>query len=652
MRNRPIGTTTGRGREAWAVFTLLLVAVLVPTAAVLWFMSEAMRNQEAAIRGRLEEVYRGQLLAAQGGLDAHWKGKVAAFSAVAPDESPAEIFAKLVSSQVCDSAIIYDGSGRISYPEAAEAKVVRKEEDWLEAERLEYTRRDLVAAAQRYAAIAEEANSVELAAQALQAQARCLARTGEKEKAIEVLADLQADDRYRYAEDEYGRFIAPNAHLLVLELMGGPSHRDFQKTASLLAERLNDYRTYIMPSNQRRFLMREVRRLMPGPPKFPTLEAEDIGADYVESGPPGPGTRELAPTPLRGIWQLSSPDGSLLALFREDRIVEEMASFIDAAVSVTGGSVRLLLPTAEKSGPEPFLAIPGGEYLPDWRLALYLEGPDPFAGAAKREMVRYLWAGLLVILAITIMAVFVARYVGRQMRLTDLKNDLIATVSHELKTPLSSIRALVDTLLEGRYRDERQVREYLDLIAKENVRLSRLIDNFLTFSRMERNKKAFQFGSLRAEEVVRQAREAVQERFVSGGYRLDVAVQPGLPPIVGDRDALTTVLLNLLDNAYKYSKNDKRVSLRAYSGDGCVCLEVEDNGIGLSRKAAKRVFDRFYQADQTLSRKGAGVGLGLSIVKFIVGAHGGLVSVESQPGKGSRFTVRLPVAGVEAPSQP
>jgi signal transduction histidine kinase len=230
------------------------------------------------------------------------------------------------------------------------------------------------------------------------------------------------------------------------------------------------------------------------------------------------------------------------------------------------------------------------------------------------------------------------------MRLTRLKNDLIATVSHELKTPLASMRMLVETLLSGRYRDAQQSREYLQLMAKENQRLSRLIDNFLTFSRMERSKAAFEFSEVTVEEIVSAAVDSGRDRFSGPGCRLEVDVAAGLPKITADRDALIAVLVNLLDNAYKYTRQDKRIALRAYASDGEVCLEVADNGIGLSRRAAKKVFDRFYQADRSLSRSAGGCGLGLSIVKFIVDAHGGSIDVASQPGKGSTFTVRLPIA--------
>jgi signal transduction histidine kinase len=215
-------------------------------------------------------------------------------------------------------------------------------------------------------------------------------------------------------------------------------------------------------------------------------------------------------------------------------------------------------------------------------------------------------------------------------------------VSHELKTPLSSIRLLVDTLLDQEPADPRQTREYLQLVARENERLSRLIDNFLTFSRIERGKQRFAAEPVEPADVAGRAIAALHDRLTDPACRFTLQAQPELPPIVGDCDSLVTVLVNLLDNALKCSGPQKQIALRVYSSANHVVFAVEDNGIGLSARDKRRVFDRFYQVDQRLTRTTGGCGLGLCIVKSIVAAHGGSVQVESQPGKGSTFIVTLP----------
>ena len=206
------------------------------------------------------------------------------------------------------------------------------------------------------------------------------------------------------------------------------------------------------------------------------------------------------------------------------------------------------------------------------------------------------------------------------------------------------MRVLVDTLLEGNVRDQAQANEYLRLTVKENERLSRMIENFLTFSRMERNKMAFSIVDARPAAIASDALEAVKTKFAAHNCHLTVDIADDLPELQADHDAMVTVLVNLLDNACKYTTDDKRVMLRIYPDDGVVCFAVSDNGIGLARRHLRKIFDRFYQVDSSLTRKTEGCGLGLSIVKFVVDAHKGKIIVESKRGQGSTFTVRLPVS--------
>ena len=272
-----------------------------------------------------------------------------------------------------------------------------------------------------------------------------------------------------------------------------------------------------------------------------------------------------------------------------------------------------------------------------------MEDSDPFESAANRRITVYLWIGVLLTCGIVGLSVLLTAWLRRQIKLTRMKNDLIATVSHELRTPLASIRMLVDTLLDGRCHDAQLVEEYMRLMAKENARLSRLIEDFLTFSRMERNMSKFERASVRPREITEAALEIIGDRLRAPGCELEVNFAPELPDITGDRDALVTVLVNLLDNAIKYSGDTKKIQVSCFAANGSVCFEVRDNGIGFPRSAAKKIFDRFYQVDRSLSGHAGGCGLGLSIVKFIISAHGGEVVAQSRPGQGSVFTVRLPL---------
>jgi signal transduction histidine kinase len=462
--------------------------------------------------------------------------------------------------------------------------------------------------------------------------------------AIAILAGELSKDEYRAARDGLGRLVAPDALLAALRVTSPDDANSRKAIAQDLLARVNSYAGPAMPSSQRVFLMTELQNDIRV--YWPTLEAEQLAAAYADDQRTVPAESGLARAVVRGLWALCPPDGGVVGLVTDHEVAAAVDSLGPDAQALAGA--RSIVHYGPDSGiaREPFLDVPASQYMPAWRLSLYLEAPDPFAAAAEQRNALYLWTGILGIAFIAIMATVMATYLGRQMRLTRLKNDLIATVSHELKTPLASMRVLVDTLREGRCTDEKQASEYFDLIAKENERLSRLIDNFLTFSRMERNKRAFDFAEVDVGDVLRAAADATGERFASPQSRLSVEVQPGLPLIRADRDAIETVILNLLDNAWKYSGDDKSVTLRALSAGGAVLIEVADNGVGLSRRAQRRIFDKFYQVDRTLARKAGGCGLGLAIVKFILDAHGGSIDVKSQTGKGSTFTIRLP-AGKE-----
>jgi signal transduction histidine kinase len=265
-----------------------------------------------------------------------------------------------------------------------------------------------------------------------------------------------------------------------------------------------------------------------------------------------------------------------------------------------------------------------------------------FNKAASRQITVYIWTGAMVILVILLVGLFAGQAVGRQIRLNKMKNNFIATVSHELKTPLASMRLLVDTLLEKRVRDEAHAEEYLNMIARENERLTRVIENFLSFSRMERNRNAFTMLPTAPTDIVENAVESICTKYKANGCKLEMDLTEDLPEITVDADALVTVLINLLDNACKYTGADKQIRLSLTVDNEEICFAVADNGIGLTRRQIHKIFNHFYQVDSSLARSSEGCGLGLSIVQFIVNAHKGRIDVESRPGEGCTFSVYLP----------
>ena len=625
--------------EIWPVLLLLMVVVLVPTACVLWFMNLAMRNERLAIRQQLEDVYRGQLLGAQHELDQHWTELLREAEDLSKDAAPSKAFESIVTRRLADSAIVYDLQGAIAYPTAISVGMdVELPESWRKAAELEFIDANYLLAAQVYAALAREANDINIAARALQAQVRSLVRAGRSDAAITLITDEFAKDKYKNATDQQGRLIAADARLMALRLMEKSRDARLEASAESLQRLISAYDDSRLPASQRHFLMNELTPLLPEAASFPTLKAESIAArvvDTVDAPSDKNGSSALAQ-----VWQVWTPNRRVLLLFNRDTLLARLQKELSSAHRQQDVRLTVLPPDYETDERLQYTVAAGSE-LPDWQLVLEpIE--NAVEAAANERAAYYLWTGMIFIAAISVIATLLAWLLGRQIRVTRLKNDLVATVSHELKTPLASMRLLVDTLLNGHRPDEARTREYLELIAGENNRLSRLIDNFLAFSRLERKKYALDMATVSPAEVVHDAIDAAGERMSSPGCRLNLEIEPNLPELDADHDALVTALLNLMDNAYKYTGDDKQIRVSAYGAAGAVCFAVADNGVGVSSRAAKRVFQKFYQVDRSLTRTAGGCGLGLSIVQFIATAHGGSISVQSQPGQGSTFTLRVP----------
>lgn len=626
---------------------LLLLAALVPSVCLLWFMTQAVRNERLAVRQKLADAYRVNLSLVQGQLEAFWRQAAAELDAEADQLIPPALFARQVRAGLADAVVCFDAAGKVAYPgQALVAAPAAAAGPWVEAERLESGNPAEAAAA--FARLADQATDATMAARALQAQARSLIRAGKKDEALSLLTGPLEEERYRRAKDAQGRLIVPNAELMALELLSGSASNRVHAPLERLKERVLDYEDAALSAPQRRFLMRELQRLVPDPAVARLLAAEDLAARYVDVGAARATEPGLRPSGLPGVWQSVSGRGRVVALHQTAALISRMRAGVSAQLLPPDVSLNLLPPGKEFE--VYFLTLPAGSTMPGWRLALSLPGGRPFETMAEQRIASYLWIGVLVFATVIVLATLALRLVRRQVALTQLRNDLVANVTHELKTPLSSMRLLVETLLNSQPLHEQTAREYLGLIAQENLRLSRLIDNFLTFSRMERNKYAFDFKPVPATAIVEAAVAAVRERFNAPGCQFQTQAAADLPCIMADADAMVTALVNLLDNAYKYSGEEKQVSLNAAAANGSVTFAVKDNGIGLSPRDTRRIFKRFFQVDQRLSRSGGGCGLGLSIVKFIVTAHHGSVQVESQPGRGSTFTISLPGA-TSAPDQ-
>jgi len=628
--------------------TLLFIIILVPTISVLWFMTKAVENERLAVRQTLSEVLELTLADTRQAIDEHWDQTFAAISNILTTTEGLGAFETIVTSGLADSVVLYNAADEVVYPNVPKYQAVAQLDEsgaWLAAERAEYVDRDPVLAAELYAAIAHDSSDMNLVARARMAEIRCRVQAGQTKSAIALITETLQDRRLQSATATDGRLIVPNAQMLALSIIDDRLHPKFKALVNSLQARLSNYDDDSMTSTQRQFLMIKLRELAPSVATFPTLDAENLATLYVETEVSPAPVSVLRKTALPDVWHIASTNGKFVALFRDERIIREINSIIGNQ-SIPGGSVIEVLPPGIEST-SPVFGIATSRYLPDWRLSYRFDNSSILFSAADGRIASYLWTGALVIAAALCLTAILAHYVSRQLRHAQLKNDLAATISHELKTPLSSMRVLVDTLLNNKQMDAETSREYLQIISRENARLSHLIDNFLNYSRMSKNGQAFTLTTVNPSVLANSASAAVAEKFEKAGFNLEMDVQSDLSTIEADEDALITALINLLDNARKYSNTNKQVKFRVYQNDSRVCFDVIDHGVGLTKKEKTKVFAKFYRVDHRLSSSASGVGLGLSIVKFIVDAHGGSINVESQSGKGSTFSISMPISETE-----
>ncbi|HEX6283262.1 MAG TPA: HAMP domain-containing sensor histidine kinase, partial [Pyrinomonadaceae bacterium] len=232
----------------------------------------------------------------------------------------------------------------------------------------------------------------------------------------------------------------------------------------------------------------------------------------------------------------------------------------------------------------------------------------------------------------------------REARLAQAKSAFVANVSHEIKTPLSLISLFSEILELGRVPSEEKRTEYYRIIRHESRRLNQTIDNILDFSRIEAGRKKYELVPGDMANVIDHVLATHRYQIVNSGFDVQTDVQPDLPPVLIDRDAMSQAISNLLDNAIKYSGKVKQISITAKTDGPDLSIEIADHGIGIPRAEHAKVFEKFYRVGNGLVHDVKGSGLGLSLVKHIIEAHNGTISVASEIGKGSRFTILIPRA--------
>lgn len=658
--------------QRWVMW-LPMFLVTLPTVCLLWFMAQAVKSEHLAARHRLIEVYKRQAVQAVSRIEERWLELIGGIKSFTSG-TPAKTFQLLILQTTgpnkrlpeIKSLLILGPEGRVVYPIGAFTDEPESGYggQFGSAFRAEYLWGDMIEAARLYQQIALSDTGSSIRAAAAMGAVRCLCRAGKAKEAVDlikkVLDDLDPSDTDLAS--------IANLNVKLLEIMAQASMPEVSNQAARLLAWALDYDLNI-PSAARAFCLARALELLPKAMAEGQMDRHELAADRLRqaeliglSVAEALGLADGSPVKLHAlpdgtVFSLPSPDIAVLAIEAVNcrlLVVMDRRALMDCAQGLLSADLPPEVCVRVRDGDSRARQMAGldatflasfalGRLWPNWQAEFYLPADLPLLNAARRQKTIYIWTGTLMITVSITIGLVATEALRQQNRLNRLKNDLIATVTHELKTPLTSMRLLVDTMLEGRVTDESQAREYLELMARENARLSGLIEGFLTFSRMDRNKYTFNMSPIDPCSVAQDAAEAVRAKWSQVDYKLDLEIPLGLPKIYADHDAMVTVLINLLDNALKYTEAHKLISLSVTSRDGYVYMSVCDNGIGIPRRAFKRIFERFFQVDTSLSRKASGCGLGLAIVKFIVTAHNGKISVWSKLGQGSIFTVRLPV---------
>jgi signal transduction histidine kinase len=269
-------------------------------------------------------------------------------------------------------------------------------------------------------------------------------------------------------------------------------------------------------------------------------------------------------------------------------------------------------------------------------------------GVLSREggIARPFYVGsLIVVLGVTLFGAYLLwRDLQRELRLSELRSQFVASVSHELKTPLTSIRMFAESLSMNAEQDAATRRQYLDTIVSETERLTRLLNNVLDFSKIERGQKQYRLTRTPLAEVVERSVRTLEYPLAQSGFRLRLETVADIPPVAVDGDAIEQAVLNLLTNAMKYSGESREIDLRLCRRNGEAVIEVQDRGVGLLPAHRARVVEKFYRAPTTENAGIPGTGLGLTLVDYIARAHGGRLEIESEAGRGSTFSIHLPIA--------
>ncbi len=665
-----------RGKSA-RLSALFVATILIPGCVLAYFSIQNVGSQKELAEKRLQE--EEQRLAAELGafLREELTRTATAFFAATDGANPDTRLPALPADirSYVGRAFSLDASGRLLWPrydEAGPAERPRSESArfiglFSSAETAELRREDLGEAARLYREAAGAARQPAERAAATNGLARVLAKSGRTAQAVSEygllierdgnILDQEGMAYARYALHQLARLCAGDPACVV-----GPFSTllsRFESGQEALTDQteplLQDIENWLKQDPEAAAANERIPRavgVLRSRLDFVTRDARDIdffqskdpaSFPVIELGPFGAVTGELAGSPRLYLVRRTAAGPDILGF--EVDLGHLRTSLLERAARIPT-SIQMdvdIVPRGDegrKDGPVAVLRDLS-PLMPGWRVSIRPRDPGIMTRYVSRQRWIYGTTLVLLVAGMVLGVVLVVRDLSRERRLSQLRTDFVANVSHELKTPLTSIRMFAETLRLGRVGNEAERQESLDVIIGETQRLSRLINTVLDFSKIERQQKQYRLADVDVSESVRSALNTMKYSLEEKGFTLEADIEPSVRA-TADADALEQAILNLLDNAVKYSRQTRWVRIGVWSEDHLVFLRVSDKGIGIPECDHTRIFDKFYRSRAANDGDAGGAGLGLTVVQHIVDAHGGRIEVESKVGEGSSFTILLP----------
>lgn len=641
---------------------LFLIAVVLPSSVLIvltWCMigqQKELREKRLAderrrlareisqeLLARLEEIKLREVSASDGGVESlntlDYTSNEVVLTALANGEQI------LLPWQVSRST----GGPAQPLSEPAFARKIRR------AEEEEFTQRRLAQAGEMYLDCVERAESPAQQAYARLLRARVLAKLGQADESLTEYNKVLAVSRD--ITDENGIPLCLYAASRLLEQ--GHSHNE---VTQLIASELGA-RQWLSPAES--YMLRDLLDALirsgaaPGIGRQRAEAYQEQVIEYISrleqalalqaDFPPALNARLKNPKQAtEPVWVPFGQEPWLVGLAAQLSrrpllvIVVRISDAFDSIIAKASSSEKLLenirLTTSADLTGEPL-----GRSFPGLRLTFPPDSLGSLSPYWSLQRSFYLIAVSLVLCVTLFGAYFLWSDVGRELRMAEMRSQFIASVSHELKTPLTAIRIFAETLRMDRLSDAQAKTEYLDTIVNESHRLTRLLNNVLDFSKIEKGKRTYHKEPACLSDIVHAAVQATQYPLKQQDFHLDVCMEDNLPDICVDHDAIEQAILNLLSNAMKYSGQSRRIELRVQKKAGYIVIEVSDRGVGIDPAQQKHIFEKFYRVPSKENARIPGTGLGLTLVSHIVEAHNGHIEVRSVLGEGCTFSIHLPV---------